>query len=56
MAEESDKIKKPKAQLIKHTQNEETPASKTGESERRKVKVVMKKPKIGRASCRERVC
>ncbi|MDR2596582.1 MAG: translation initiation factor IF-2 [Treponema sp.] len=44
MAEESDNTKKPKAQLIKHTQNEEIPVSKTGESERRKVKVVMKKP------------
>jgi len=46
MAEETDNTKKPKAQLIKHSQfeNESLPA-KTGEqTERRKVKVVMKKP------------
>jgi translation initiation factor IF-2 len=46
MAEETDNIKKPKAQLIKHSQSEnESLPAKTGEqSERRKVKVVMKKP------------
>jgi len=44
MAEESDNNKKPKAPLIKHSQNDETQTVKTGESERRKVKVVMKKP------------
>jgi len=43
MAEESDNTKKI-AQLIKHTQNEEAPASKNSESERRKVKVKIKKP------------
>jgi len=46
MAEESDNTKKPKAQLIKHTQNEEVSAPKAGEGERRKVKVVMKKPAL----------
>jgi translation initiation factor IF-2 len=46
MAEESDNTKKPKAQLIKHTQNEEVSVPKTGEGERRKVKVVMKKPTV----------
>ena len=46
MAEETDNTKKPKAQLIKHSQSEnETPAVKpTEQGERRKVKVVMKKP------------
>ena len=45
MAEETDNTKKP-AQLIKHLQSEyESSAAKPGEqSERRKVKVVMKKP------------
>ena len=44
MAEESDNKNKPKAPLIKHTQPEESPPVKTTEGERRKVKVVMKKP------------
>ncbi|MCL2759409.1 MAG: translation initiation factor IF-2 [Treponema sp.] len=47
MAEDTDKTKKPKAQLIKHSQGEqETPAGKNSaeQGERRKVKVVMKKP------------
>jgi len=46
MAEETDNTKKPKAQLIKHSQSEnESLPAKTGEqTERRKVKVVMKKP------------
>ena len=44
MIEESDNKKKPKAQLIKHSQSEEISAAKAGDSERRKVKVVMKKP------------
>jgi len=46
MAEETDNTKKPKAQLIKHSQSEnEAPAAKsTEQGERRKVKVVMKKP------------
>jgi len=45
MAEDTDNTKKPKAPLIKHTQTEEVAEAKTGEqSERRKVKVVMKKP------------
>jgi translation initiation factor IF-2 len=46
MAEETDKNKKPKAQLIKHSQSEENTAEKktTEQGERRKVKVVMKKP------------
>jgi translation initiation factor IF-2 len=46
MAEETDKTKKPKAQLIKHSQsdNEAAPAKSAEQSERRKVKVVMKKP------------
>ena len=46
MAEETDKTKKPKAQLIKHSQIEENPAVKNSsdQGERRKVKVVMKKP------------
>jgi len=46
MAEESDNKKKPKAQLIKHSQNDENHPVKTGEGERRKVKVVMKKPPV----------
>ena len=47
MAEDSDKSKKPKAQLIKHTSGEqESSAGKNqgDQGERRKVKVVMKKP------------
>jgi translation initiation factor IF-2 len=47
MAEETDNTKKPKAHLIKHAQNEyESPADKKAaeQGERRKVKVVMKKP------------
>ncbi|MDR3020203.1 MAG: translation initiation factor IF-2 [Treponema sp.] len=46
MAEETDKTKKPKAPLIKHSQNEaEVSTVKTGEQgERRKVKVIRKKP------------
>ena len=46
MAEETDKTKKPKAQLIKHSQIEENTAVKNSsdQGERRKVKVVMKKP------------
>jgi translation initiation factor IF-2 len=45
MAEESDKNKKPKAQLIKHSQSEENASDKKSEqAEHRKVKVVMKKP------------
>jgi len=44
MAEETDKNKKPKAQLIKHSQNEENASEKKSEqAEPRKVKVVMKK-------------
>jgi len=48
MAEETDKDKKPKAQLIKHSQAEETPVEKktTEQGELRKVKVVRKKPAI----------
>ena len=47
MAEETDKNKKPKAQLIKHSQGDNNgSAGKNAneQSERRKVKVVMKKP------------
>jgi len=45
MAEETDKNKKPKAQLIKHSQSEENVTEKKSEqAEHRKVKVVMKKP------------
>ena len=46
MAEETDNTKKPKAQLIKHSQSEHEapPAKSTEQGERRKVKVVMKKP------------
>jgi len=46
MAEETDKDKKPKAQLIKHSQAEETPTEKkTAEQvERPKVKILVKKP------------
>jgi len=46
MAEETDKNKKPKAQLIKHSQAEETPTEKkTAEQvERPKVKILVKKP------------
>jgi translation initiation factor IF-2 len=46
MAEETDKNKKPKAQLIKHSQSEENAAEKktSEQAEHRKVKVVMKKP------------
>ncbi|MCL2804920.1 MAG: translation initiation factor IF-2 [Treponema sp.] len=45
MAEETDKTKKPKAQLIKHSQNEaENPVAASDQGERRKVKVVVKKP------------
>ncbi|WP_461245843.1 translation initiation factor IF-2 [Treponema sp. R6D11] len=45
MAEETDKNKKPKAQLIKHSQSEENATEKKSEqAEHRKVKVVMKKP------------
>jgi translation initiation factor IF-2 len=45
MAEETDKNKKPKAQLIKRSQSEENAAEKKSEqAEHRKVKVVMKKP------------
>ena len=43
MAEETGK-KKPKAQLIKHSHKDEASASKSGDAEHRKVKVVMKKP------------
>ncbi|MDR2964725.1 MAG: translation initiation factor IF-2 [Treponema sp.] len=43
MAEETGN-KKPKAQLIKHSHIEENSAAKTGDTEKRKVKVVMKKP------------
>ena len=46
MAEETDNTKKPKAQLIKHSQSEHeaAPTKSTEQGERRKVKVVMKKP------------
>jgi translation initiation factor IF-2 len=47
MAEETDKTKKPKAHLIKHSPGDtENPAGKNSsdQAERRKVKVVMKKP------------
>ena len=44
MAEETDKTKKPKSQLIKHSTGEEGQSSKSGDGEKRKVKVVMKKP------------
>jgi len=48
MAEETGNTKKPKAQLIKHSQSEEVPAASAKntaeQGERRKVKVVMKKP------------
>jgi len=47
MAEDTDKNKKPKAQLIKHPPNENEGSSgknSTDQGERRKVKVVMKKP------------
>jgi len=46
MAEETDKNKKPKAQLIKHSQSEENATEKktSEQAEHRKVKVVMKKP------------
>jgi len=50
MAEETDKTKKPKAQLIKHSQTDAstdaqpTAAKGTPEQEHRKVKVVVKKP------------
>jgi len=48
MAEETDKDKKPKAQLIKHSQTEEAPVEKktAEQGEPRKVKVVRKKPAI----------
>ncbi|MDR0323274.1 MAG: translation initiation factor IF-2 N-terminal domain-containing protein, partial [Treponema sp.] len=47
MAEDTGNSKKPKAQLIKHTQSEENNAAKANEQgERRKVKVVMKKPTV----------
>ncbi|MDR1837778.1 MAG: translation initiation factor IF-2 [Treponema sp.] len=46
MAEETDKTKNPKAQLIKHSHNDESLMAKNSaeQGERRKVKVVMKKP------------
>ncbi|WP_461256791.1 translation initiation factor IF-2 [Treponema sp. R80B11-R83G3] len=46
MAEETDKDKKPKAQLIKHSQAEETPTEKktAEQAERPKVKILVKKP------------
>jgi translation initiation factor IF-2 len=46
MAEETDNTKKPKAPLIKHSQSEHEaqPAKSAEQGERRKVKVVMKKP------------
>jgi translation initiation factor IF-2 len=46
MAEETDKNKKPKAQLIKHSQAEETPTEKktAEQTERPKVKILVKKP------------
>ncbi|MCL2809038.1 MAG: translation initiation factor IF-2 [Treponema sp.] len=48
MAEETDKTKKPKAQLIKHSPSEENSSGKNPaeQTERRKVKVVMKKPAV----------
>jgi len=46
MAEETDKNKKPKAQLIKRSQTEETPTEKktAEQTERPKVKILVKKP------------
>jgi len=46
MAEETDKDKKPKAQLIKRSQTEETPTEKktAEQTERPKVKILVKKP------------
>ena len=56
MAEDTDK-KKPKAQLIKHSPNDEAPNGKNSaekfsadQGEKRKVKVVMKKPTAGSSS------
>jgi len=49
VAEDTDK-KKPKAQLIKHSPGDEAPSAKSEQGEKRKVKVVMKKPTAGGSS------